>query len=137
MEILKLDWNEYHKYIDKLASKIEKGKGDDSLPYKYIAGLEPDDMFVAVHLSHKLGIPVVTDVNLFTVLANFTNNTEQVLVVSNVVETGNTFESIREQTNANFDTAVIFKDKNSKYKPTYHVKVTEEHVYFPWEKCGL
>ena len=148
MEILKLDWNEYHKYIDKLANKIKKHIGVDDvaiasdgsvfpLPYKYIAGLETDDMFVAVHLSHKLEIPVVTDINLLALLSNFTNSTESVLVVSNIVETGKTFESIMEQTGARFDTAVIFKDKNSTYKPTHYVKIPEEHVYFPWEKCGL
>ena len=138
MDILKLDWNEYHKYIDKLADKIEKRcNEEDALPYKYIAGVEPDDMFVAVHLSHKLGIPVVTDINLLSILANFANNTEQVLVVSNIVQTGNTFESIKDQTQGKFDTAVIFKDQNSNYKPTYQIKVPDGHVYFPWEKCGL
>jgi len=138
MDIIKLDWNEYHKYIDKLAVKIEKKmQADTGVKYKYIAGVEPDDMFVAVHLSHKLGIPVVTDINLFSMLANFTNNTEQVLVVSNVVETGKTFKSIMEQTGGHFDTATLFKDKNSKYNPSYYVKVPEEHVYFPWEKCGI
>jgi len=141
MDIIKLDWNDYHKYIDKLAEKIQKSVGGkDStvpFPYKYIAGLETDDMFVAVHLSHKLGIPVVTDINLLSILADFTDSMDAVLVVSNIVETGKTFESIVQQTGSKFDTAVIFKDKNSKYEPTHYVKIPEEHVYFPWEKCGI
>jgi len=137
MDILKLDWNEYHKYIEKLAEKIKSRCVDgESIPYKYIAGVEPDDMFVAVHLSHKLGIPVVTDINILSVLANFANDTE-LLIVSNVVQTGNTLTSIKDQIQGNFDTAVIFKDKNSNYKPTYQIKVPEGHVYFPWDKCGL
>jgi len=141
MKILKLDWNEYHKYIDKLADKIKNYHGSDSsgdyCPYKYIAGLEADDMFVAVHLSHRLGIPVVTDINLLSILSNFTDNTDQLLVVSNVVETGNTFQSIKDQIGSNFDTAVIFKDENTKYEPTHFVKIPDAHVYFPWQSCGI
>jgi len=136
MELLKLDWNNYHRYIYKLSEKI-KNVDDDTLLYKYIAGLESDDMFVAVHLSHILNIPVVTDINLLSLLTNFTDSADQVLVVSNIVETGLKFESIADLIGSKFDTAVIFKDKNSKYKPTYYVKTPKNHIYFPWEKCGL
>ncbi len=141
MDILKLDWNAYHKLIDALADKIKNRniaeRECNRTGYKYIAGLETDDMFVAVHLSHKLGIPVVTDINLLSLLTNFTDNSDQVLVVSNIVETGNTFESIMDQSGFQFDTAVIFKDKNANYTPTFQVKVPKDHVYFPWEKCGI
>ena len=126
-----LDWNDYHHYIDQLANKIKTQK------YTHIAGLDPDDMMVAVHLSHRLSIPVITDINLLTILMDFSNNSKQVLVVSNVVQTGNSFKEIMETTNCQFDTAVLFKDKNSKFNPTYFVEVPEERVYFPWEKCGL
>jgi hypoxanthine phosphoribosyltransferase len=138
MDILRLDWNEYHKYIDKLADKIQTSKSEDkSFEYKYVAGLEPDDLFIAVHLSHRLGIPVITDINLLSMLTNFSDTNGLVLVVSNIVETGHTFESIMEQTGCQFDTAVIFKDENSNYKPTHYIKIPKEHIYFPWEKCGL
>jgi len=151
MDIKQLDWNEYHKYIDKLADKIKKHitieDGDnvkilpdgtvDPLPYKYVAGLEPDDMFIAVHLSHKLGIPAVTDINVLSLLSDFTNNTQQVLIVSNIVKTGNTFRNIMNQTGSEFDTAVLFKDKESKYKPTHYIEIPKSHIYFPWEECGI
>jgi hypoxanthine phosphoribosyltransferase len=131
MDIKHLDWNQYHSYIDKLATKI---KADQ---YKYVAGLETEDMFVAIHLSHTLGLPVVTDINLLSMLIGFTENIQDVLVVANVVETGNTFKKLSDELGGEFDTGVLFKDKNSKFKPTYTVEVPDCHIYFPWEKCGI
>ena len=126
-----LDWNDYHSYIDKLSTKISKDK------YKYIVGVDPDDMIVAVHLSHRLTMPAVTDINMLSFLINITDDSKRVLIVSNVVETGNTFKEIMKQTKCHFDTAVIFKDMKSKFNPTYFVEIPSDRVYFPWQKCGL
>ena len=135
--IKKLDWNTYHNYIDQLADKISQAiNKKDGPKYKYIAGVDSDDMIVAVHLSHKLNLPVVTDINFFSLLANF-SDTVNVLVVSNVVETGNTFKSIQEQLEQAFDSAVLFKDKKSQYQPTYYIEIPEDMIYFPWQKCGI
>ena len=105
--------------------------------YKYIAGVDPDDMLIAVHLSHRLSMPAVTDINMLSFLINITDDSKRVLIVSNVVETGNSFKEIMRQTKCHFDTAVIFKDRNSKYSPTYFVEIPNERIYFPWQKCGL
>lgn len=138
MNIKKLSWNEYHELIDKLAVKIKNDiNNNNNKTYKYIAGVEPDDMFIAVHLSHTLKIPAITDITLLTLLTNFTDDLDRVLIVSNVVQTGNTFNDIMIQLNGNFPTAVLFKDKNSKFNPTYCLKVPSDHIYFPWESCGI
>lgn len=136
MNIKKLDWNEYHEYITKLASEI---KADISFnEYRYIVGVDPDDMVLAVHLSHILKLRVITDINMLSMIMNSNDDYgDQVLVVSNVVETGNTFADISNQCKENFDTAVLFIDKKSKYTPTYHVEMPNERIYFPWEVCGL
>ena len=135
--IKKLDWNEYHKYVDRLAEKIQVAMSKNESPiYRYIAGVDSDDMIVAVHLSHKLNLPVVTDLSFFSLLNNFADTTN-VLVVSNVVKTGNTFKSIQNELNKNFDTAVLFKDKTSQYHPTYCVEIPDDMIYFPWQKCGI
>jgi len=136
MNIKQLDWNAYHSYIDKLANKIKLIQDVDH-KYKYVAGLDPDDMIVAVHLSHRLEIPVVTDINLLSLLVGFTDNCESVLVVSNIVETGQSLKEIMDQINSTFDTAVLFIDKNCKFIPTYHVEIPEDRIYFPWQQCGL
>jgi hypoxanthine phosphoribosyltransferase len=133
--IRELDWNDYHKYIDKLADKIKSHQ--QSKKYKYVAGVDPDDMIVAVHLSHRLGIPVVTDINLLSLLINFADNSNSILIVSNVVATGNSFKQIMEETKCEFDTAVLFKDINSKFSPTYHVEIPSARIYFPWQPCGI
>ena len=135
MNIKKLDWNTYHEYIDKLACKIKEDTNFSH--YRYIVGVDPDDMVLAVHLSHILKLRVITDVNMFSLLIDFNEQYEQVLVVSNIVETGNTFTEIMDEHDAHFETAVIFKDKNSKYKPTFCVEIPEERIYFPWEICGI
>jgi hypoxanthine phosphoribosyltransferase len=135
MKYKKLDWNEYHAYIDGLADKIKSKieEDPDSEPYKYVAGLETDDMVVAVHIGHRLNIPVITDINLLTMLTNFTNGAESLLVVANIVETGKTFNSIQLQLEMKFDTAVLFKDKNSQYTPTYCCHTPSDYILFPWQ----
>ena len=135
MNIKHLDWNNYHEYIGKLADKIKADNSSDQ--YRYIVGVDPDDMVLAVHLSHILKLRVITDINMFSVLLNFNEDYRQVLVVSNVVETGNSFNEIMAQYKIIFNTAVIFKDKKSNFKPTYYVEIPQDRIYFPWESCGL
>jgi hypoxanthine phosphoribosyltransferase len=136
MNIKKLDWNQYHSYIDKLAVKINSvQKTHDK--YKYIVGIDPDDLFVAVHLSHQLHLPVITDINILSLLVGFTDSNQSVLVVSNIVATGDSFKEIEESTGTTFDTASIFVDKESKVIPTYHVEMPDDIVYFPWQQCGI
>lgn len=127
-----LDWNDYHHYIDRLAVPLKNKQ-----QYKHVAGLDPDDMIMAVHLSHSLSIPVITDMHLLSMLMDFGHDANQILVVSNVVQTGNTFNDIMKQAQCQFDTAVLFKDQNSKFNVTYFVEVPTDRIYFPWQKCGL
>jgi len=135
MNIKKLDWNEYHSYIDKLAIKINM---TSDMQYQYIAGVRPDDMIVAVHLSHKLKTPsAITDINILCMLTSFIDDYDRVLLVSNIVETGHTFVEIINQIKSPLDTGVLFVDKNSKYKPTFYVERPESRIYFPWEQCGI
>ncbi len=131
MNIKHLDWIEYHNYIDKLSHIINK-------QYKYIAGLDDDDMIVAVHLTHTLrNCSIITDIGLMSMLLNYTDNYEDLLLVSNVVNTGNTFNKIMDHIKYQVDTATLFVDKDSKFKPTFYVEKPNERIYFPWQKCGL
>ena len=124
-----LDWNEYHGYIDKLAEQIK----NSSDSYKYLFGANTDDLVVAAHLSHKLNIPMVTDVSLLTFLYNVDPNEEDLLVVANVVHTGKTIKSVMEQLKCTFDTAVLFKDSACTFTPTYYVHIPLKIIVFPWE----
>lgn len=141
MDILKLDWNDYHKWIDKLANKIhrrdlievEQGRSK----YRYIAGFDPDDIFVAVHISHRLKIPVITDMNIMNIFLSLAEDVSDVIFVSNIVETGNSFQKLEDHIGCSFDTGVLFKDVNSTYNPTFCMKVATKKIYFPWEACGI
>lgn len=132
--IKKLDWNTYHKYIDKLYEKISEDP--DSNNYKYIAGIDSDDAIVAVHLSHKLNIPVISNMDLLSFIKNITDTTD-VLVVSNVVETGKKFKMVESQIGSGFNTAALFVDKKSQWTPTYFVEIPKNYIYFPWQNCGI
>ena len=132
--IKKLDWNTYHQYIDMLYDKIEEDT--DSHEYRYIAGVDSDDAIVAVHLSHKLNIPVISNMDLLSFIKNITDTTD-VLVVSNVVETGKKFKMIASQIGSGFDTAALFVDKKALWKPTYYVEIPKTYIYFPWQQCGI
>ena len=132
--ITKLDWNSYHGYIDKLYEKISEDP--NSTDYRYIAGVDSDDAIVAVHLSHKLNIPVISNMDLLSFIRNMTDTTD-VLVVSNVVETGSKFKMIESQLGSGFDTAALFVDKNAKWQPTYFVEIPKSYIYFPWQQCGI
>lgn len=129
MQKKKLDWNEYHKYIDRLADNIVKS----DKKYKYIFACSPDDLLVAVHLSHKLKTNIVTDISLITFLINIGEQDPEILVVSNVVETGDIFLDVKKQIDTSFDTAVIFKDVSSLYEPTFCVEIPTDYIVFPWE----
>ncbi len=131
--IKKLDWNTYHKYIDKLGAKIF----EDHHVYKYIAGIDPDDAIVAVHLSHMLSIPVISNGDMLSFVSNIID-TDNLLIVSNVVQTGEKFKTIMTQIIGHTcDTAAIFVDKDASWTPTYFVEKPKNYIYFPWEKCGI
>ena len=107
----RLDWNSYHGYIDQLANQIKEITG--SHPYRHLFGADPDDLIVAVHLSHRLNTPIVNDISLLVYLYNMGSAEHDTLLVSNVVKTGKTFHSIMDQCGSDLDTAVLFKDSRS------------------------
>ena len=136
----KLDWNTYHKYIDKLADTILNNSHEGEVilnDYKYIAGIDPDDAIVAVHLSHRLNIPVISNTDMLSFVSHIID-TDKLLVVSNVVETGEKFKMVQTQVIGHAcDTAAIFVDKNALWTPTYYVEKPKSYIYFPWQTCGI
>lgn len=130
----KLTWGEYHDYIDQLASQIKEKS--QSCMYKHLLAIEIDDSMMAAHLSHKLNVPAITDISLLIYLLNMGISEEDTLLVSNIVKTGNTFNSIMKQCGCSLDTAVLFKDSNCTFIPTYCVHVPLKFIVFPWEDAN-
>jgi hypoxanthine phosphoribosyltransferase len=127
----KLDWNEYHGYIDQLAQQIKEITKDN--PYRHLFAIDVDDQIVAAHLSHKLNASVVNDISLLVYLYNMSASEHDTLLVSNIVRTGNSFNSIMKQCDREIDTAVLFKDSKCDFDPTYFVDIPEKFIIFPWE----
>jgi hypoxanthine phosphoribosyltransferase len=130
----KLDWNEYHGYIDRLANHIIELSDKKEVPYRHLFGADSDALIIAVHLSHKLHIPLVTDISLLVYLYNMGTSEDDTLLVSNIVRTGKTFQSIIEQCKSPLDTAVLFKESSSKFIPTYYIDIPDKKIIFPWEE---
>ena len=128
----KLDWNEYHNLIDQLADQI-KEVNSEVMPYRHLFGVDTDSLIVASHLSNKLEIPLVTDISLLVYLYNIGTNEEDTLLVSNVIKTGKTFRDILGQCNSKIDTAVLIKDAQCSFIPTYFVDIPSNYIVFPWQ----
>jgi hypoxanthine phosphoribosyltransferase len=140
----RLSWNEYHEKIDLLALGIKSfspalfskdfGIEVTNIPYKHIFAATTDDLVFGAHLSYRLKIPMVTDISLLTFMKNLTELEDQdVLLVSNIVQTGATFGMIKDQLECKFHTASLFVDKESTFVPSFFGEWPEDYIVFPWE----
>ena len=128
----KLNWQDYHNNIDCLSDKIKKSSKFSK--YKYIAAFESDDMILAVHLSHTLGIRFISDISLMTMLLNCSEvERESILIVSNVVKSGKKFNDIMNIIKGKSDTAVMYKDMSSTYNVTFYFEKPLNYILFPWQ----
>ena len=111
MKTINYPYNEYKKDLNKLVKQIEKSK----IKYDYILGVERGGLIPAVHLSHRLGIPVKTltwssilkDSSMVTY---FLLRNKKLLLVDDIVDSGKTFLEIFERF-WNMDTAVLIRSE--------------------------
>ena len=141
MKTISYPYNEYKKDLNSLVKQIQKSK----VKYDFVLGVERGCLIPAVHLSHRLGIPLQTltwssvykDASMVTwfVLRN-----KKLLLVDDIVDSGKTFFEIF-QKYWNMDTAVLIYNNinESKIKPNYYGREinridTPEWFDFWWEK---
>lgn len=114
-----MGWYQFDNAVDILAKEIKK-----MLNIKRIYGIPRNGLVLAVALSHKLNIPLLSELKT-------SNDYElnQVLVVDDISDTGTTLRKYK-----GIPTATIYyKPKTSKCKPTVHVFETDNFIVFPWE----
>ena len=113
-----LSWEDIDLLVDVLSGKIKKKCPEiDS-----IMGLPRGGLIPAVILSHKLNLPLVSEL------------TENTLIVDDICDSGKTFIEIYKQyPNLKF-ASLHFKPHISDFNPTvYSTTVGDLWVVYPWE----
>tara|TARA_B100001989_G_C24189728_1_gene293021 strand:+ start:123 stop:518 length:396 start_codon:yes stop_codon:yes gene_type:complete len=109
-------WDEFDKSVEHIANKCKL------LEFSGIYGIPRGGLCLAVALSHKLRINLITE------------PIKNSLIVDDVYESGITLKSLKDIEGAKF--FVLF----SKIKPTWwstvHISEKSEWVVFPWESAS-
>ena len=95
MKTISYPYNEYKKDLNSLVKQIQKSK----VKYDFVLGVERGGLIPAVHLSHRLGIPLQTltwssiykDSSMVTW---FLLRNKKMLLVDDIVDSGKTFFEI-------------------------------------------
>ena len=141
MKTIKYPYNEYKKDLNSLVKQIQK----KNVKYDFVLGVERGGLIPAVHLSHRLGIPLKTlswssQLKDGSMLTWFILRNKKILLVDDIVDSGKTFLEIFGKY-WDMDTAVLIYNNinESKIKPDYYGRMinrkdTAEWFDFWWEK---
>lgn len=141
MKTIKYPYNEYKKDLNTLVKQIQKKK----VKYDFVLGVERGGLIPAVHLSHRLGLPLKTlswssQLKDGSMLTWFILRNKKILLVDDIVDSGKTFLEIFGKY-WDMDTAVLIYNNinESKIKPDYYGRMinrkdTPEWFDFWWEK---
>lgn len=101
-----------------------------------VCGVMRGGMPIAVHLSHNLGVDMITDTELLSGGLNIGSH-RTVLLVDDVVDTGKTFTDILKKSHyTRVITAALYYKPHSVLKPDYYIEETTDWIVFPWELFG-
>ena len=141
MKTIKYPYNEYKKDLNSLVKQIQK----KNVKYDLVLGVERGGLIPAVHLSHRLQIPLKTlswssQLKDGSMLTWFILRNKKILLVDDIVDSGKTFLEIFGKY-WDMDTAVLIYNNinESKIKPDYYGRMinridTPEWFDFWWEK---
>jgi len=117
-------YEEYGKLLDELVREIKNGIDISklSLIYTFMRGGLP----IAIHLSHFLNIPVITNETDYYFPAG---GCDEILVVDDIADTGKTLDGFQ----ILFPIATLYYKPRSIVKPKFYVRETENWIVFPWE----
>lgn len=141
-----LSWSQYGELVTKLADEVV-ASGER---FDLVIGIARGGMPVAMVVADTLGVRVdflnvksYTDVGERTkpkILSTITENItgKRVLVVDDLVDGGETMESITEyllsQRPSSMKTAVLFTKPWSTFAPDFSLKVVDKWIVFPYER---
>ena len=103
-----------------MAAASDAARYYKDIKFSGVYGVPRGGLVLAVLLSHRMGIPLLTEPD------------DHCLIVDDVYETGRTLDAIREE-NPGASFYVIAAKKDFSYGVAYRQVAIEEWLVFPWE----
>ncbi len=119
MEKTYVSFEDIKKYVDDVFNHVKKS----GITFKNIYGLPRGGLTPAVMLSHKLGIPLITDREKVS---------SDTLVVDEIIDKGDAI--LNNNLQDNYVVCLTLR-YTSKYQPRFHAKKINDDSWlvFPWE----
>ena len=117
-----LSWDDVDRAVNRLVASIYTS----GVKLEGIGGLPRGGLIPAVLLSHRLGIPFISQANLSDITGN-------VLIVDDICDTGRTLKRFKFENN--IYTAALHWKQSSEYQPNYFWEIAYENewIVYPWE----
>jgi len=120
----------YQEYGDMLNQLVEMVKHEN---FHFVCGKLRGGLPIAVHVSHFLGLYMLTDLEIES--GHYVHNRKfKLLVVDDIVDSGRTMiDMLNGIEKLTVKTASLYWKPHSSFKPDYYVKQTSDWIVFPWE----
>ena len=117
-----LSWGDIQAAVEILANRITSS----GIKIAAIGGLPRGGLVPAVMLSHKMGIPFVSQANIAKVPGN-------ILIVDDICDSGETLKQFKFEENVY--TATIHHKRSAAVEPNFFYQLAYENqwIVYPWE----
>ncbi len=117
-----LNWNDIDRAINRIIASINSSE----IKINAVGGLPRGGLIPAVILSHRLGIPFVSQAQIQTTIGN-------ILIVDDICDSGKTLKRFKFE--ENIYTATLHWKQSSEYQPNYFWEIAYENewIVYPWE----
>jgi len=117
-----MSWGDIQAAVEILASRIT----NSDIKIEAIGGLPRGGLVPAVMLSHKMGIPFVSQANIAKVPGN-------ILIVDDICDSGETLKQFKFEENV--FTATIHHKRSAVVEPNFFYQLAYENqwIVYPWE----
>jgi hypoxanthine phosphoribosyltransferase len=117
-----LNWNDIDRAINRIIASINSSE----IKINAVGGLPRGGLIPAVMLSHRLGIPFVSQAQIQTTIGN-------ILIVDDICDSGKTLKKFKFEENVY--TATLHWKQSSEYQPNYFWEIAYENewIVYPWE----
>lgn len=126
---IQITYSDFGKMMEQMVLKLQNKH------YSAIHGLPRGGLSIAVHLSHFLELPLITNISMYTPM-NLKEENDKLLVVDDIIDSGRTFERFSEIATIRkikYETAVLYYKPFSEHIPDVYIRETEDWIVFPWE----
>lgn len=117
-----LNWNDVDRAINRIVASIDNSE----IKINAVGGMPRGGLIPAVMISHRLGIPFVSQANIKDIFGN-------ILIVDDICDSGKTLNQFKFENN--IYTATLHWKQSADYQPHYFWEVAFENewIVYPWE----